>query len=66
MSLFFTYTHIKQSHIDKLLAYKVSGNPKSQLSPEFIALSKLVWQDPITHMLVDKQDRGFYLMDSAP
>ncbi|KAI8877935.1 guanine nucleotide-binding protein alpha-3 subunit [Backusella circina FSU 941] len=53
--------------IDKLITYKVSGNPKSQISPEIVALIKLLWKDEavIKTCLESNQD-GFYLMDSAP
>ncbi|CAO3615916.1 unnamed protein product [Mucor fragilis] len=53
-------------NIDRILSYRVSGNPKSQLSPEIIALTKLLWQDPAVKSCLAKGDYGFYLMDSAP
>ncbi|CEP15845.1 hypothetical protein [Parasitella parasitica] len=34
-------------YVNRILSYRVSGNPKSQLSPEIIALAKLLWQDPV-------------------
>ncbi|GAN11045.1 guanine nucleotide-binding protein subunit alpha-3 [Mucor ambiguus] len=53
-------------NIDRILSYRVSGNPKSQLSPEIIALTKLLWQDPAVKSCLAKGEYGFYLMDSAP
>lgn len=55
-----------QDNIDRILSYRVSGNPKSQLSPEIIALTKLLWQDPVVKSCLAKGEYGFYLMDSAP
>ncbi|KAI8643293.1 G-alpha protein subclass III [Parasitella parasitica] len=53
-------------NVDRILSYRVSGNPKSQLSPEIIALTKLLWQDPTVKSCLAKGEYGFYLIDSAP
>ncbi|KAG2212723.1 hypothetical protein INT47_000700 [Mucor saturninus] len=54
------------NNVDRILAYRVSGNPKSQLSPEIIALIKLLWKDPSVITCFTKRENGLYLMDSAP
>lgn len=45
--------------------YRVSGNPKSQLSPEIVAWIKLLWQDPVVVSCFEKRENGLYIMDSA-
>jgi guanine nucleotide-binding protein G(i) subunit alpha len=52
--------------VERILSYRVSGNPKSQLSPEIIALIKLLWQDPAVISYIEKREHGLYIMDSAP
>lgn len=52
--------------MERILSYRVSGNPKSQLSPEIIALIKLLWQDPVVITSFEKREIGAYIMDSAP
>lgn len=54
------------SKIDRILTYRVSGNPKSQLSPEIIALVRILWQDEVVKSCFEKREQGLYLMDSAP
>ncbi|KAG1053792.1 hypothetical protein G6F46_006250 [Rhizopus delemar] len=54
-----------RENVDKVLDYKVSGNPKSQLSPEIVAIIKLLKQDPAVISCFEKRDK-FYIMDSAP
>ncbi|KAI8979410.1 guanine nucleotide binding protein, alpha subunit [Mycotypha africana] len=53
-------------NVDRILSYRVSGNPKSQISPEIVALSKLLWKDPVVISCLKKREPAFYLMDSAP
>ncbi|KAI7907922.1 guanine nucleotide binding protein, alpha subunit [Cokeromyces recurvatus] len=52
-------------NIDRILSYRVSGNPKSQISPEIIAFSKLLWKDHVVISCLQKREPNFYLMDSA-
>jgi guanine nucleotide-binding protein subunit alpha len=52
--------------IEKILAYRVSGNPKSQISPEIVCLIRELWQDPVVMECFEKREDGLYLMDSAP
>ncbi|CAO3687356.1 unnamed protein product [Rhizopus microsporus] len=55
-----------RENVDKVLEYRVSGNPKSQLSPEIVAIIKLLWQDKAVLSYFEKRDKTFYIMDSAP
>ncbi|KAI8051893.1 guanine nucleotide-binding protein alpha-3 subunit [Gilbertella persicaria] len=52
-------------YIDRMLAYRVSGNPKSQLSPEVVAFVKLLWKDPVVRSSFEKLEKKYYIMDSA-
>lgn len=54
-----------QENVDKVLLYKVSGNPKSQLSPEIVSIVKLLWQDTLVKTCFETKDNRFYIMDSA-
>ncbi|KAI8878864.1 guanine nucleotide binding protein, alpha subunit [Backusella circina FSU 941] len=52
--------------VEKIMAYRVSGNPKSQISPEIVCLIRQLWQDPVVVECFEKREDGLYLMDSAP
>lgn len=52
-------------NVSRIMDYRVSGNPKSQLSPEIVAWIKLLWQDPVVVSCFEKRENGLYIMDSA-
>ncbi|KAI8378389.1 putative guanine nucleotide-binding protein alpha-3 subunit [Blakeslea trispora] len=52
-------------YIERILAYRLSGNPKSQLSPEVVAFIKLLWKDPSVRSSIDNVEKKYYIMDSA-
>ncbi|KAI9255990.1 heterotrimeric G protein alpha subunit A [Sporodiniella umbellata] len=59
-------TFEKTPEVERMLTYKVSANPKSQLSPEIVDIIRSLWQDPAVISCLEKKESTFYIMDSAP
>jgi guanine nucleotide-binding protein subunit alpha len=63
---FFFFCILFNGGCEKMMAYMVSGKPRSQISPEIVCLIRELWQDPVVMECFEKREDGLYLMDSAP